>query len=252
LAGRIKQISGAQISMHRDEKETFRTRYNVPDKFLQEVEKWFTMQGVPDEMLSGVRIPVRGFREQLPAEPDVLLNGGEVIPCGAFSLQVIHTPGHSPGHICLFEPTLRFLFTGDHILPAITPNVSLIPNSDGNPLGDFINSLLTVKKLDAKVGLPAHGNTFSNVGKRIDEIIKHHEKRNAEILKALKGGEKTPYQLADAITWMPEQGGVKHSSLSPIAKLAAVSETLAHLKAMSVEGKVTSENRDGIVYYKGI
>jgi hypothetical protein len=51
---------------------------------------------------------------------------------------------------------------------------------------------------------------------------------------------------------MPEQGGVKHSNLSPIAKLAAVSETLAHLKAMSVEGKVTSENCDGIVYYKGI
>jgi hypothetical protein len=64
--------------------------------------------------------------------------------------------------------------------------------------------------------------------------------------------EKTAYQLATAIKWMPEQGGVDYGDLSPVAKLSAVSETLAHLKAMAVEQKITSVIHDDIVYYKDI
>jgi glyoxylase-like metal-dependent hydrolase (beta-lactamase superfamily II) len=252
LVGRIIQMSGAKLYLHKLEQEVFRTRYTVTEEFLHQIEVWFTVNGVPPGMIAAVHGPISGFRKPIPAVPDVLLNGDETIPSGSFNLKVVWTPGHSPGHICLYEPTQKILFSGDHVLPVITPNISLTPASDANPLGDFLNSLQIVKKLDVNLVLPAHEDIFRNLPKRVDEIIRHHEMRSAEILKAMNHQEMTAYRIADLVTWMPEQGGVKHEKLKPVAQLAAVSETLAHLRAMSVENKVTSTTHDGIVYYKGI
>jgi hypothetical protein len=109
-----------------------------------------------------------------------------------------------------------------------------------------------VKKLAVDIVLPAHENIFRDLPKRVDEIIRHHEVRSAEILKAMNRQEMTAYQIAELVTWMPEQGGIKYADLKPVAQLSAVSETLAHLKAMSVDGKVTSTTRDNVVYYKYI
>jgi glyoxylase-like metal-dependent hydrolase (beta-lactamase superfamily II) len=252
LTEKIKQVSDAKILMHQAEGVVLHSRYAVDKKFLDEVVIWFRLNGVPERMLAAVHGPIRGFGENAPVQPDVLLNGDETIASGDFNLKVIWTPGHSPGHICLYEPVRKILFSGDHVLPSITPNVSLPPNAISNPLGDYLKSLLTVQKLAVELVLPGHEDVFRNLSNRVDEIIHHHEKRSAEILEAMKHTEMTAYQVANLVTWMPEQGGVKHDDLSPIAKLAAVSETLAHLKVMSVEKKVITSDHDDIVYYKNI
>ena len=252
LIDKIKQVSDAKILIHQAEKEVLRSRYAVDKKFLDEVVIWFRLNGVPERMLAAVHGPISGFGENAPVQPDVFLNGDETITSGDFNLKVIWTPGHSPGHICLYEPVRKILFSGDHVLPSITPNVSLPPNATGNPLGDYLKSLLTVQQLVVELVLPGHENVFHNLSKRVDEIMYHHEKRSAEILKAMEHQEMTAYQIANLVTWMPEQGGVKHDDLSPIAKLAAVSETLAHLKDMRAGNKVTTVNHDDIVYYRDI
>ncbi len=252
LAGKIKQLSGAKIYMHQRDQEIFRTRYAVSEEYLQQAGQWFRINGVPAAMLETINTRISGFREPIPAQPDILLNGDETIASGIFNLKVIWTPGHSPGHICLYEPEHKILFSGDHILPVITPNVSLTPRSEGNPLGDYLNSLLTVKRLSVDLVLPAHETVFKNLSERVDEILRHHEVRSAEIVKALNHNEMTAYQVSNLITWMPEQGGVKFTDLAPVAKLAAISETLAHLKAMSVDKKVISITHDAIVYYVDI
>ena len=252
LTEKIKQVSDAKILMHQAEGVVLRSRYAVDKKFLDEVVIWFRLNGVPERMLAAVHGPIRGFGENATVQPDVLLNGDETIASGDFNLKVIWTPGHSPGHICLYEPVRKILFSGDHVLPSITPNVSLPPNAISNPLGDYLKSLLTVQKLAVELILPGHEDVFRNLSNRVDEIIHHHEKRSAEILEAMKHTEMTAYQVANLVTWMPEQGGVKHDDLAPIAKLAAVSETMAHLKVMSVEKKVITSDHDDIVYYKDI
>ena len=252
LAGKIKQLSGAKIYMHQRDQEIFRTRYAVTEEFLHKAGQWFRINGVPAAMLGTLHMPISGFREAVPAQPDILLNGDETIASGIFNLKVIWTPGHSPGHICLYEPTQKILFSGDHILPVITPNISLSLYSDGNPLGDYLKSLLTVKNLAVALVLPAHETVFSNLSERVEEILHHHKMRSAEILKVLNHNEMTAYQISNLVTWMPEQRGVNFVDLMPIAKLAAISETLAHLKAMSIEKKVVSINHDSIVYYKNI
>jgi glyoxylase-like metal-dependent hydrolase (beta-lactamase superfamily II) len=252
LVGRIKQISGAKLYLHKLEQEVFRTRYTVTEDFLHQIAEWFRTNGVPSKLIAAVHGPISGFRRPIPAVPEVLLDGDETIASGYFNLKVVWTPGHSPGHICLYEPVQKILFSGDHILPVITPNISLTPATEGNPLGDYLNSLHKVRKLTVDMVLPAHEDTFANLPKRVDEIIHHHEMRSAEILNAMNHLEMTAFQIANQITWMPEQGGISHDKLMPVAKLAAVSETLAHLRAMSVENKVTSIIHKDIVYYQGI
>jgi glyoxylase-like metal-dependent hydrolase (beta-lactamase superfamily II) len=163
---------------------------------------------------------------------------------------VVWTPGHSPGHICLYDAQRQVFFSGDHILPVITPNISLRLPSAGNPLGDFINSLNKVKTLDVKLVLPAHEHIFSNLPARVKEIIQHHRHRNQEILDTLKTEPRTAYEISAEITWMPEFGGVKFHNLAIWDRRMAVSETLAHLEALRLDGIISQFSRDGIIYYR--
>ena len=181
--------------------------------------------------------------------PDVLLEDNETINTGVFELKVIWTPGHSPGHICLYEPVQKILFAGDHVLPVITPNISLPPNSNSNPLGDFIISLDKIRDLDVKLVLPAHEITFTDLKKRIDEILHHHELRNLEIIETLNGEQKTAYQIAGNITWMPEFGGVKLADLPPMDRRMAILETLAHLESMRAKDRVAKATHNETIYY---
>ncbi|MDD5289475.1 MAG: MBL fold metallo-hydrolase [Dehalococcoidales bacterium] len=252
LAGRVKQLSHAKIYMHHADREIFRTRYAVTEEFMHQSEQWFRLNGVPIAKSGVIRMPFGGLGKPVPAQPDILLDGGETLNCDGFNVKVIWTPGHSPGHICLYDAVHKLLFAGDHVLPVITPNISLMPQSNGNPLGDFLKSLFAVKNLDVSLVLPAHETIFSNLSERIEEIFHHHEMRSAEILKALSRSLMTAYQISNLITWMPELGGVKFEDLMPGDKRAAVSETLAHLKAMSVNRKVTAFNQNSIVYYQCI
>jgi glyoxylase-like metal-dependent hydrolase (beta-lactamase superfamily II) len=249
LAGRVKKLSGAKIHMHRLDKEIFHTRYIVTDEYRNQNEEWFRINGVPTTGVPMMRMAFGGPANNMPAHPDVFINDGETITCGVFNLKVIWTPGHSPGHVCLYESNTKLFFSGDHVLPVITPNISLTPQSKNNPLGDFLQSMKDIRQLDVSLVLPAHENIFNNLSKRVDEILHHHEMRTAEILQTLNHNEMNAYQISWHITWMPEMGGVKFENLMPGDRRAAVSETLAHLKAMTVDGIVKTINKDHIVYY---
>jgi len=165
LAGQIKELSGASISLHYLEEKLLAPRYQNLDEFLSQTEQWFRSNGVPEsELPISWPGPAGGPRPSAPILPDTTLRGGETISAGAFNLQVVWTPGHSQGHICLYEPALKILFSGDHVLPVITPNISLQPQSGLNPLSDFINSLNVVREFDVSLVLPAHEHTFTDLG----------------------------------------------------------------------------------------
>ena len=251
LVGRLKELSRATVALHYLDKDLLDTRYAVTDEYLRQTEQWFHTNGVPASELSMPRPAFAGMTPPgAPTPPDIVLRGGEIISAGSFNFQVVWTPGHSPGHICLYEPARKIFFSGDHILPVITPNVSLRLNSVPNPLGDFLNSLNMVKQLDVHLVLPAHEHIFADLQKRVEEIIQHHQLRNLEILAAMKTEPKTAYQISTEITWMPGFGGVRFQNLAPGDKRMAVTETLAHLEAMRVDEKVAQLHRDSIISYQ--
>ncbi|HXX59053.1 MAG TPA: MBL fold metallo-hydrolase [Dehalococcoidales bacterium] len=248
LVTQLKKVSGATIYLHREEEKTLRTRYQLSEKMLREGIDWFFTNGVPREEMPLLRFPHEKYGRAEITEPDIMLVGDEIITVGKFKLRVIWTPGHSPGHVCLYDADRRFLFSGDHVLPVITPNIGLLPGMD-NPLGDFTQSLNKLRNLSVETVLPAHERRFHNLPKRIDEIIRHHETRNREILGCLQNGPLTAYQVSQCITWMPDKGGVKFYELNTWARVSAVSETLAHLRAMAINGTLKTITTDGIISY---
>ena len=251
LAGRLRQLSGAKIALHYLEKELLDARNTDIEQLLQQMRQWLLINGVPaGELVELQRIPLNRARFVKPVLPEVVLRGSETVSMGIFNFQVIWTPGHSPGHICLYEPAQKILFSGDHVLPVITPNVSLQPQSDSNPLGNFLKSLDKVKQLDVNLVLPAHERIFTDLQTRVEEITRHHRQRNAEILETIKTEPKTAYQISYVITWMPELGGVKFQDLAAWDKRMAVSEALAHLESMRIDGKVDKFLQGDIIYYR--
>ncbi|MBI4188800.1 MAG: MBL fold metallo-hydrolase [Chloroflexi bacterium] len=249
LAGRLRELSGAKIALHYIEKDLLTSRYANMEEAMRQNKQWLRSNGMPANGQPRYTFAGRQrFAE--PTLPDITLRGGETISNGVFELQVLWTPGHSPGHICLYEQSQKILFGGDHVLPVITPNVSLQSPSGDNPLGTFLNSLNMVKQLEVGLVLPAHEHPFTDLSGRVDEILQHHEKRNSEILQAVKTEPRTAYQISGEITWMPELGGVRFKNLEPWDQRAAVAETLAHLEAMRIGGRLKKAQQDSLIYYR--
>ena len=251
LVGKVRELSKAKIYMHRRDEEIFRTRYAASEEYMRQSEEWFDRNGVPHREIPVIRMPPGGPRRTtLLQQPDIYLDGGEPISTGIFNLKVIWTPGHSPGHICLYEPKHKLLFAGDDILPVTVPNISLTPGSTANPLGDFLKSLALVRNLDVTTVLPAHESIFHDLKKRADEIIELRATRSDEIIHGLGTDSKTAYEISNLITWMPQFGGVKFRDLMPMDQRAAVSETLAHLRDLTVNGRIKIITRNNLFYYQ--
>ncbi|MFC2001760.1 MBL fold metallo-hydrolase [Chloroflexota bacterium] len=251
LVGRLKELSQAKIGLHELEVSLIESRYIKMDKLLQQTSQWLYTNGVPEEELHDLQVAsVNMAKFVVPTLPDMILHGGEIISTGSFTFQVLWTPGHSPGHICLYEPDKKLLLSGDHILPTVTPIVGSHPQSSDNPLGDFINSLNTIKQLDIDLVLPGHKNPFGNVGERINELMQHHKQRNLDILAKIRTEQKTAYQIAKEIKWVPSKGGIKLEKLPPLHKRLALMETLAHLEYMRTEDRISKFSRDIIIYYQ--
>lgn len=248
LAGRLKRSSGAVITLHDIEKGFIDSRYVHMDGLLEETAQWLGINGVPLDELADIRNATMGLEHLVvPTEPDATLHGGETISTGRFTFQVLWTPGHSEGHICLYEPNKKILISGDHILPKITPHIGSHPQSLENTLGKYLHSLNDLRQLDAEIILPGHENPFTGLKTRIDELIKHHEGRKLEILATLKGTAKTTYQIAREITW---GSGAGWQDMPFLHKRLAISETLAHLELMTINGQIARFPRDSIIYYQ--
>ena len=248
MAGRVKQLSGATIAMHHLEEELIESRYIHLDGLLHETDQALVSNGIPHDEMINLRDATVGMEKFImPAYPDIRLRDGDTVTTGEFTFRVVWTPGHSSGHICLYEPDKKILLSGDHILPRITPNISVHPQSIENPLGRYIDALKEVRLLDVELALPGHDEPFNNVTARIDTIIEHHIQRNMEILIALQQETKNTYEVAQDITWGT---GSKWPDLPAFHQRMAVFETRAHLEMMTSEGYLDVLPRKGIIYYR--
>ncbi|HTY81891.1 MAG TPA: MBL fold metallo-hydrolase [Dehalococcoidales bacterium] len=231
MAGRIKKETGATLAMHHLEKEFIEPRYVNMEELLNAIDNLLLENGVPQNVIKNLTNATVGLEQYVvPAMPDVLLHDNEIVSTGRFNFRVIWAPGHSSGQICLYEPDKKILLSGDHILPTITPNVSIHPQAIENPLGRYFDSLHDLRELPVEKVLPGHESMFTNLRERIDDILRHHEARNTEILNALGDKPKTSYQVAQKVSWGYKKN---YSHLPDFHKRMAVLETLAHLQMMA-------------------
>lgn len=167
--------------------------------------------------------------------PEAVRNAG-VVP--------VWTPGHTPGHTCFILNNL--VFTGDHLLPDVTPNIPRHGRSAPNPLGDYLRSLSTIEGLRPDLVLPGHGDPFGDVRDRIEEIRLHHRIRSDKVLQVLDPPPRSARDVAARMSW--KRGGF--DALGPLHKELAIYETAAHLTCLEAEGMVASkDDPSGIVLY---
>jgi glyoxylase-like metal-dependent hydrolase (beta-lactamase superfamily II) len=218
------------------------------DDLLHQTDRMLLANGVPHDEMVSLRDATKGLEKFIsPAFPDKMLREGDNVITGEFTFRVVWTPGHSSGHICLYEPERKVLISGDHILPRITPNISVHPQSIEDPLGRYINALKQVRELDVELTLPGHDEPFAGVRERIDAIIHHHVQRNMEILTVLQQDTHNTYEIARELIWGT---GSRWHNLPDFHKRMAVFETLAHLTMLAGEGYLDVLPRKGVTYYR--
>lgn len=250
LSSKIKQICGAQVAMHSVDAGFILPRYKDFADLLQETEQLLRQNGVPQDELPQLKEASLWMNKYVtPGPPDVMLEDGDIISNDSFEFDVLWTPGHSPGHICLHEKKRRFIVTGDHVLYETTPHVGFNPLSGDNPLGDYLSSLEKLENLKVNFVLPGHGPVFNALGLRIAKILEHHEDRKRVIMKSLRTGLQTAYAIAQQIPWMVNGGGVAFRDLQDWDKRMAVTETIAHLKLLVAEDRVSNVDMDGASLY---
>ena len=241
LSWKILDLSGARLIMHRAEAEYLAlvARESRAPFFEEAMHK----SGVPEDLktkmdraLGDVR---RHFREHAP---DWMLEGGERIPVRGGSLEAVWTPGHSPGHICLYSPEHRYLISGDHILQYITPNIGWHPGTD--MLAHYLESLEKLHPFEVDMVLPSHGAAFRGHRERIRETAAHHEQRCGEILAHISREPMTAFGIVQRV-W-PRR-------LSPFHQHFAVFEILAHLEFMQRRGRVEAQVKNsGELYWSAV
>jgi glyoxylase-like metal-dependent hydrolase (beta-lactamase superfamily II) len=229
-AGVICGEYGAELYLHRLEVPMVNPRYLELDHLVAEVGRHLQANGVPEEEADIQRNASRAMRDfVVPAEVTVQLDGAETVLMGDKQLRVEWTPGHSPGHVCLYEARGRVLFAGDQLLPDISPNVGLHPQSTPNPLDDFISSLHRLATLEPSLVLPAHGRPYQDAAARAAYLEEHHRRRKDQILEITSGREMTAWEVALEV-W----GERRHV----YERRLALQEGLAHLQSLAVEGRL--------------
>jgi glyoxylase-like metal-dependent hydrolase (beta-lactamase superfamily II) len=260
LSGAVREASGAWIAMHEaDTAIVRRTRSAEPERWFAYMAAKLTAAGAPE----GHVAPLRGARRRTlpglyPALPDRGIVPGELLDLPGRRLRAIWTPGHTPGHVCLHLeeehpaqlPGHGRLFSGDHVLPEITPHIGLYEDPDDttvtDPLGDYLDSLERVARLAPAEVLPAHQHAFTGAEERVRELLAHHETRLTGLIALLRK-PLTAWQLAERMEWNRPWEQIPYGS-----RTIAVSEAESHLRRLVKLGRAETVTGSEPVTYRAV
>jgi glyoxylase-like metal-dependent hydrolase (beta-lactamase superfamily II) len=164
--------------------------------------------------------------DEVTLKLDRVLNDGDVVEGTEFGLEVLHTPGHAPNHLCFLLEEERVLFTGDHVLDGTS---TVISPQRGGDMAEYLKSLERIRKIRRLARIcPAHGDVIEDPAARIDEYVKHRRMRERQIVKALGEG---PTKISDIVARLYTD--------TPDGLLdMAGRQVYAHLLKLKAEGKV--------------
>lgn len=243
-AKRLRDLSGATVYASAGEAERMRTSWTPTGDRNEPVMVWFRRWGVPEDVArndGGMAALSRVLQE--PVEVGVVLAGGDRVEVGDFVFEVIETPGHCEGHIVFYERDTRTLFSGDHLLPDISPVPLLaFPKTDDEPrprsLVRFLRSLERVEALDCAITFPSHGDTIPDHRALIASYRLHHDKRSLQLQRMLVDGPKTPFEIGSRMFPRAIAGQI----------VLVMSEVIGHLDVLEETGLIAMETRGGVDY----
>lgn len=243
-AGKLQEISGAAV--HLSSSDEMRLQHNNRlDELVDRARGFYLPQGLPLKAMDNLVKLMAVFRKAtVPFRVDCRLAPGDAFSLGGRTVEVIAAPGHTAGQMCFYLPGDGILLAGDHILPDITPNLSPdIFRLEYRPLRSFLDSLGAVRGLPVRMVWPAHGDPYPDLAKRVDEIREHHAERTQLIVEALRGKEKTAFEVS---------GIIFGKDLPEFDQFLALNETYVHIVELVDRGSVRAVERDGLIRYRAI
>ncbi|MEW5920732.1 MAG: MBL fold metallo-hydrolase [Bacillota bacterium] len=229
---------------------TSRVYFNNPDREIlddegswEEAIRCAAQNGFPTiELRKTLKIYANSIFKFINDVKFTILKEGDKINTGNHEFKCLETPGHTPGSMCLYEDRENFLFSGDHILQEVTPNISLLLERELNPLQSYLESLDKIAALNVDLILPGHRKAFRNPQQRIKEIKSHHRFREEEILAILNENAGDAYQTASRMGWdLP----LAWQEFPVFQRWFATGEALAHLKYLESRNLVSRYEKGG-------
>lgn len=230
-AWRIQQQSGAEIFIHQSELHAVNDVDPGGGRHTELVRKRLDEWNVPEDARPQQSAGSRPTWEIESAEAQGVSEGHRFAFDGG-ELEVVHTPGHTMGSICLRHKDS--LFSGDHILPNISPNVGGGDMRQRELLRHYLDSLKRTLDL-ADEGLrvfPGHGDPFDTLAERCRELLEHHDQRLERVIEILEDGQlQTVYEIARRLFGDMENFHV----------VLGCAEAASHLEYLGHAGRVTAE-----------
>lgn len=254
LAAELARISGAEVWTHAANLSSLAEQGSVVRAWFRDVRRALSYarlmrwSGVPLSLmmkLARMRHGIGRYSEPLTA--DHTLDDGDVVRLGCENWQVLHTPGHTGGLICLYQPERRLLISSDHLLRDISSNPIVDPPTSRRSerprrLVQYLEQLRRVAELDVALALPGHGPPITDHRKLIQQRLAFHEERADRILETLDEGGFTAYQIANRLFF----------DLDAVDAFLAISEVIGHLQWLQLRGLVAEEKRLGVAYWRPI
>jgi glyoxylase-like metal-dependent hydrolase (beta-lactamase superfamily II) len=232
LAGEVVRRSGGELWMHR-RTDLDLAKYAEPDEAIDR-----RMLMLADHGLYGPELTEssEGLRDWLPVMPSVgtpsrLLDGGELLAAGGRTWEIVHTPGHSPGHVCLWNAAERLLCSGDHLLQVVSPPVTFERGFEPDPMGSYLESLDRVRDLAPELVLPGHGTPFRDGARRAEAIAAGKRRRLSQVRELVADRPRTVAELtADLFGSAQLTGSQRHFVTAEILAYLAFHEARRSLR----------------------
>ncbi|HEX2015564.1 MAG TPA: MBL fold metallo-hydrolase [Solirubrobacteraceae bacterium] len=233
-AATVLARAGCELWMHPNHAH-MTTAAQDPDAALARRLEVARQSGVPPEPLERYAESRRGqgFGIAELVEPDKQLLPGVTIDTDLGQWSVHETPGHAPSHVCLFAPDRRLLISGDHLLGRVSLYYDYGWTPD--PAGEFLRSLDATEELDARLCLPGHGRTFSDVAAHIRANRALVHERVALVQRAISGEPRTAFEVVPLVYGEP---------ITPMTANWWLSETLCYLTHLEVTGRARRESSE--------
>ncbi len=176
--------------------------------------------------------------------PDRWLMNGDVIDCGGMSIVARLTPGHTRGHMVFDDVARGMVFTGDHLLPRITPSIAFERAPEALPLRSYLSSLKLFLELPQSRMLPAHGPADRHTGDRAQELLDHHRQRLEHIAEFVAAGAATAFDVATRMRWTRHERSL--DDLGVVHQMTAVLEVAAHLDLLATQQVLSRRDEAGV------
>lgn len=244
MAGVIQAKSKARIHLTEAAHQVWAHILDA-DGLIAQARMFYAAHGMSDSDVEAVVEEIEDMRSRIPRfAVDSFLRENEVRRYGKRSFEVIFTPGHAAGHVCFFFCDEGTLLAGDHILPYIAPSLSPnIHDEDFQPLGSYLESLDVIEGLPITALHPGHGNSFTGIDERIDEIRAHHAAKKQALLESIGREPKTTYSICAGLI------GTAAANRDDWEKFMALNETYVYLQQLKKDGAIHESVSAGVIYY---